>query len=166
MYFPSVLVINLMSFGSKPTFCILLCNTEAGLCRLYFSLPVGSMLGFDNRRVGGTMQGWKGRKGLFLLLPVFYLSVQWPADQHAGAPAAFHSSGRLPLAIHRWASSSWLPCLCPADSTFLWQPDALLRGLNPASQGPFLWVSEFLFAHFSLRSGVVATFCSYYLSAP
>lgn len=61
MYFPSAPVINLTSFSSKPTVCILLCNTGAGLSRLYFSLPAGLMLGFDNRSVGGTMQAQKRR---------------------------------------------------------------------------------------------------------
>lgn len=59
MYSPPVPVINLMSFSSKPTLFILLCNTGAGLCRHVSLLPAGLMLGFDNRSVGGTMQGWE-----------------------------------------------------------------------------------------------------------
>lgn len=108
IYFSSVPVINLLSFISNPTFFFLFCNTGAGLMGCISLLPAGLMLHFDNRSVGGTMQGWKRKKGLFLL-PVFCFSVQQEADQYAGTPTVFTATAGYPLWLnHECSPASFL----------------------------------------------------------
>lgn len=132
MYSPSVPVINLMSFGSKPTLFILLCNTRAGLCGHVSLLPAGLILGFDNRSVGGTMQAWE-RDMIFFR---FLVSVSREADQYAGAPAAFYRLwgsivGVLRQFLHH----------CAASHMFLWEQELFSEVWIQQFRTPF---SEFL----------------------
>lgn len=99
------LLIYYLSSPNPPSF-FLFCNTGDGLMGCISLLPAGLMLHFDNRSVGGTMQGWKRKRGLFLL-PVFCFSVQQEADQYAGTPTVFTATAGYPL---------WLNHGCPPAS--------------------------------------------------
>lgn len=142
MYFPSAPVINFMSFSSKPTLCILLYNTGAGLYRLYFSLPAGLMLGFDNRRCG-RVNARLGEKGSFSSPSGFlFFSVAGHRSNAvpqqcfiavAGCPLQLNG-GHLPLI-------SPSPC-CRRHATVI--AGSSLWGLNTVLQGPFLLVSKFV----------------------
>ena len=147
MYFPSVPVINFMSFSStrlpQPSPALSYWSWT-----LQASFPIASWLALrlDNRSVGGTMHGWERKKGLFLPLPFVCFSER----QQAGTPVALRGGGRPPVA----ASSGHLH---PRQhyhhraAHFLTQ-EPPLWGLRPAGmQALYSEFLSFFLVHISLR---------------
>ena len=103
MYFPSVPVINFMSFSStrlpQPSPALSYWSWT-----LQASFPIASWLALrlDNRSVGGTMHGWERKKGLFLPLPFVCFSER----QQAGTPVALQGGRQATRGRQLWAPSS------------------------------------------------------------
>ena len=69
-------------------------------------LPAGLMLGFENRSVGGTKQGWKRKKGLLVSCSL----VQQEAGQDGIVLEVFSGAAGCTL---------WLNRDCPPDSLLI-----------------------------------------------
>lgn len=131
MYFPSVSLINLMSFSSKPAF-ILFCNTGSALYGLYFSFASWFDVRLWKQECGRDKARLEEKDGSSSGFLFFSAAGNRPGWQ---CPGSVFWGSRLHLVAQQQVSSRQFPHPCAAGSVFL-------RGL-PSSSGLF-WVSNFL----------------------